>query len=32
MSMMCVDVQDLYEVEKGENAIGKKVGAYHIRF
>jgi hypothetical protein len=29
---MCVDVQDVYEVEKGENAIGKRVGAYHIRF
>jgi len=31
MSMMSV-VQDVYEVEKGESAIGKKVGAYHIRF
>jgi hypothetical protein len=29
MSMMC---EDVYKVEKGENTMGKKVGAYHIRF
>jgi len=25
MSMMCVDVQDVYEVEKGENTMGKRL-------
>jgi hypothetical protein len=31
MTMMCVDVQNVYKVKKG-GAIGRKANAHHIGF
>jgi hypothetical protein len=32
MIMMCVDVQNVYEVFLKRGVIGKRVGAHHIGF